>query len=143
MSTAVDKGAAIARLETYQERLEAALKLGRSAYDALFDAAPPGVGLHEIDVDGRVTRVNGRELEILGYREEQVLGQPCSKFVVMQDVSARSAAKKLAGEGLRPFVRAFARADGTPVTLAIVERYLRDAQGGIGGIRTALTPVQL
>ena len=143
MSQAPTKDEAIARLESYQERLEAALKEGRAAYDRLFDEAPPGVGLHEIDLAKNVTRVNARELEMLGYRKDQVVGQHCSKFVVMHEASDRAATKKLSGEGLKPFVRAFLRADGSSVTMALVERYLYDAKGVIVGIRTALMPIEI
>jgi len=143
LSKATTKDEAIARLEAYQERLEAALKQDRAVYDRLFDEAPPEVGLHEIDLSKNVTRVNPRELEILGYRKDQVVGQHCTKFVVMQDVSERAVAKKLDGEGLKPFVRAFLKADGTSVTVALVERYLYDAKGVIVGIRTALMPIEI
>jgi PAS domain S-box-containing protein len=143
LSQAPTKDEAIARLESYQERLEAALKEGRAAYDRLFDEAPPEVGLHEIDLAKNVTRVNARELEMLGYRKDQVVGQHCSKFVVMHEASDRAATKKLSGEGLKPFVRAFLRADGSSVTMALVERYLYDAKGVIVGIRTALMPIEI
>lgn len=141
MSQLLAKDAAIARLEAYQERLEAALQEGRVAYDRLFDEAPEAVGLHEIDLARNVTRVNARELEILGYRKEEIVGQHCAKFVVMHEASNRAATKKLAGEGLQPFVRAFLKAAGASVTVALVERYRRDAAGNIVGIRTALTPI--
>jgi PAS domain S-box-containing protein len=99
------------------------------------------VGLHEIDLAKNVMRVDPRELEILGYRQDQVVGQHCTKFVVMHEVSERATAKKLSGEGLKPFVRAFLKADGTSVTMALVERYRYDAGGKIVGIRTALMPI--
>lgn len=137
------KDEAIARLQAYQDRLDAAREQGRRAYDKLFDEAPEGVGLHEIDLAKTVTRVNARELELLGYRREEVVGQHCTKFVVMHEVSERATVKKLAGEGLKPFVRAFLRADGSSVTMALVERYLRSADGKIVGIRTALTPIAM
>lgn len=140
-TTTLTKTEAFARLDACQEKLEAALRAGRGAYDRLFDEAPKDIGLHEIDHARTVTRVNPGELALLGYRLEEVLGQPCNRFVVLNEVSARAAGKKLSGEELRPFVRTFLRADGTPVTLALVERHLRDAQGKIVGIRTALTPV--
>ncbi len=142
-TTVPSKAEAFARLDAYQERLETALREERARYDRLFDEAPEDVGLHEIDQFKTVTRVNRGELALLGYRREEVVGQPCSRFVVLNEVSARAASKKLSGEELRPFVRAFLRADGTPLTVALVERHLRDAQGRIVGIRTALTPVRI
>jgi PAS domain S-box-containing protein len=142
-TTTLTKSEAFARLDAYQEKLEAAVRVDRAAYDRLFDEAPEELGLHEIDRNGTVTRVNQRELELLGYQRDEVVGHPCSRFVVLNEVSARAAGKKLSGEDLRPFVRAFRKADGSPLTLALVERHLRDARGQIVGIRTALTGVSI
>lgn len=127
-------------LSAYQDRLDAAH--GKAAYDALFDGAPAEIGLHEIDHDKTVKRVNSAELALLGYRREEVVGHPAWRFTVLQETSQRAADKKLAGGGLTPFVRTFKRADGAALTMALVERYLRDASGTIVGIRTALTPIE-
>jgi PAS domain S-box-containing protein len=132
------KDDAIARLESYQQRLDEAAEQGRGRYDALFDQAPPGFGLHEIDAKGTVTRVNARELEIVGREADELVGKPVWQFSVMQEASRRAVDKKLAGGGLKPFVRTLARGDGTGITAAFVERYLKDAKGAIVGIRTAL-----
>ena len=135
------KDDAIARLEAYQQRLDEAQKQGRAAYDVLFDSAPPGLALHEIDARGHVTRVNAQELEVLGRRADELLGKPVWQFAVMKEASQRAVERKLAGGGLKPFVRTLARGDQAPLTAAIVERYIHDARGGIAGIRTALMPI--
>jgi PAS domain S-box-containing protein len=135
------KDDAIAHLEAYQQRLDEASKRGRSAYDALFDSAPAGVALHEIDARGSVTRVNARELEILGRRADELLGQPVWQFSVMKEASQRAVERKLSGGGLKPFVRTLARGDHTPLTAAFVERYVNDASGEIVGIRTAFMAI--
>jgi len=72
-----------------------------------------------------------------------VVGHPAWKFAVMQETSRRAVERKLAGGELKPFVRTFARADGSAVTLAIVERHVRDAAFRITGIRTALMEIAL
>jgi PAS domain-containing protein len=135
------KDEAIARLEAFQTRLDEALKRGRAAYDNLFDGAPPGVALHEIDMSGFVTRVNDPELAILGRRREELIGKPVWQFSVMMDASMRAVEKKLAGGGLRPFVRTLARADQVGITVALVERYLRNARDEIVGIRTTFMQI--
>lgn len=135
------KDDAIARLEAYQKRLDEAHAQGRSAYDALFDGAPPGFAVHEIDARGVVTRVNVRELEVLGRRADELLGKPVWQFAVMKEASQRAVEKKLAGGGLKPFVRTLMRADQTGLTAAFVERYLKDAGGEVTGIRTAFMPI--
>ncbi len=131
------KDEAIARLEAYQQRLDEAQARGRAAYDALFDGAPHGLALHEIDLQGSVTRVNASELEILGRPASDLLGQPVWQFSVMREASQRAVERKLSGGGLKPFVRTLARPDQTAFTAAFVERYLNDGRGQIAGIRTA------
>ena len=135
------KDEAIARLEAFQVRLDEAKRLGRAAYDQLFDQAPAGVALHEIDARGYLTRVNERELEILGRRREELVGKPVWQFAVMKEASERAVEKKLAGGGLRPFVRTLTRADQVGITAAFVERYLRNTRDEIVGIRTSFMPI--
>jgi PAS domain-containing protein len=128
-------------LEAFQVRLDEAQKQGRAACDAVFDAAPAGVALHEIDMAGSVTRVNDPELAILGRRREELIGKPVWQFSVMMEASQRAVEKKLAGGGLRPFVRTLARSDQVGITAAFVERYLRNARDEIVGIRTAFMQI--
>jgi len=132
------KDEAIARLDAYQQRLDEAAAQRGGRYDALFDRSPPGLALHEIDAQGTIRRVNPQELEVVGRTAEELLGKAAWTFAVMQDASRRAVEKKLAGGGLRPFVRTLTRGDGSGVTAAFVERYLKDAKGAIVGIRTAL-----
>jgi PAS domain S-box-containing protein len=136
------KDEAIARLEAYQQRLDEAQATGPASYDALFDGAPSGVALHEIDAQATVTRVNARELEILGRREDEIRGRHVWEFAVMKEASQRAVSKKLSGSGLKPFVRTLTRADGTGFTAAFVERYLSDPSGAVVGIRTAFMPIR-
>jgi PAS domain-containing protein len=135
------KDEAIARLDAFQLRLDEAQKQGRAAYDARFDAAPPGIALHEIDMAGSVTRVNDPELAILGRRREELVGKPVWQFAVMKEASQRAVEKKLAGGGLKPFVRTLTRVDQFGITVALVERYLRNARDEIVGIRTAFMQI--
>ena len=78
-------------------------------------------------------------MTLLGYESAQVLGHAVWEFVVMQDASKRSVQKKLAGEkDIKPFVRTFRKADGSPIVMLLVDRRLHDAQGRPRGIRTAM-----
>ena len=133
---------ATARVEAYQDRLEKAVATGRAAYDAAFDDPPSGVGAHEIDLSMVLKRVNSGELAILGYTREQMVGRHVTDIIVMEEASKRAIEKKFAGTlELKPFVRTFRRSDGTPVTLLLLDRHLKDAQGRVVGIRTVLTEV--
>ena len=60
------KDDAIAQLEAYQQRLEEAAGQPGGRYATLFDQAPAGVALHEIDARGTVRRVNAQEVALIG-----------------------------------------------------------------------------
>lgn len=132
--------AAATRLREYLAQLEEAQAQGPARFRDVFERPPAGIGVHELDDQGVITRVNAEELRLLGYRESQMIGRPGWEFVVMQGVSQRSIEKKLSGEKeLKPFVRTFHKADGTGVALLVLDRLIRDAHGKARGIRTAIT----
>jgi PAS domain S-box-containing protein len=132
--------AAAARLAAFLVALEQAASQGPARFREVFDHPPAGIGVHELDDQGILTRVNAEELRLLGYRESQMVGRPAWEFVVMQGASQRSVEKKLSGDKeLKPFVRTFQKADGTGVALLVLDRLIRDAHGKARGIRTAVT----
>jgi PAS domain S-box-containing protein len=130
-------------LTAYQDRLDEARKQGEKPYEEAFRSSPGGVGVHEIDNDHVVRKVNPEELRLLGYSAEQMIGRQVWNFIVMQEASQRAIDQKLKGQNhIRPFVRTFRRADGTVLTLLLVDRRLRDAAGHTVGIRTAMTQIK-
>ena len=131
--------AAAGRLREYLIELEQAQAQGPARFREVFERPPSGIGVHELDDQGIITRVNAEELRLLGYRESQVVGRPAWEFAVMQGVSQRSVDKKLSGEKeLKPFVRTLLKADGTGVAMLVLDRLIRDAHGKARGIRTAI-----
>lgn len=131
-------------LEAYQRQLDAAAVLGPEHYGRVFDASPPGLGVHEIDAHKVYRRVGRGALAILGYRAEELLGRPVVEFIVMSETAQRAIDKKLTGAiELKPFVRSFIRADGSSITMLLLDRHLKDAQGAIVGIRTVFAPIKL
>lgn len=131
-------------LEAYQGQLDAAAGRGEGEYSRAFDESPPDMGVHEIDAGKRYRRVGRGALAILGYRAEDLLGRPVFEFIVMSETAQRSIDKKLTGAiELKPFVRSFIRADGSSITLLLLDRHLKDAAGRIVGIRTVFAPLKL
>ena len=126
----------IFRLQDYAHKLEEARKQGRDKVDALIENAPEGIGVHEIDNQKVILRVSPSELRLLGFRNKSdMVGKPVWKFVVMQETAQRSIDKKMSGNlELKPFVRTYARADGTPIRLVIVDRFIQEPGGGVVGI---------
>jgi PAS domain S-box-containing protein len=129
-------------LSAYLDELDRVQKEGPLRLRKVFEASPPGVGVHELDTDMRVVRVNPEELRILGYGEAEMVGRPVWEIIVMQEASRRAIEQKLKGQrDLKPFVRSFRRKDGTAIALLLADRHLRDVRGAIVGLRTAMTEI--
>jgi PAS domain S-box-containing protein len=126
---------------TQRKQAEEALRESEGNYRELFDDAP--VGYHEIDKKGRVIRVNRRELEMLGYTAEEMLGQPVWKFVGDEEKSHQAVLAKLAGDlpVSKAFERTFRRKDGTTFPVLVEDQVLRDRDGSITGIRSTIREI--
>ncbi len=127
--------------EKERKGAEAALKESDERFRELFDNAP--VGYHEFDIEGRITRVNRTELNMLGYTSQEMLGRPIWKFIMEEEKSRQSVTGKLArrippSKFLR---RTFRRKDGMPVLASIEEQLLRDSEGKIVGIRSTIQDI--
>jgi PAS domain S-box-containing protein len=139
----LDQATATRVVNEYLDQLERMQKEGPLRLKEAFEKAPPGVGVHELDREMRVVRVNPEELRLLGYRADEMVGRVVWEIIVMQDNARRAIEQKLKGEReLKPFVRSFKKADGTAIPLLLADRHLRDLRGEIIGLRTAMTEVK-
>lgn len=140
---ALDQPTAILVVNEYLDLLERMQGEGPLRLKEAFEKSPPGVGVHELDREMRVVRVSPEELRLLGYRAGDIVGRIVWEIIVMQDNARRAIEQKLRGEReLKPFVRSFKKADGTAIPLLLADRHIRDAQGEIVGLRTAMTEVK-
>ena len=127
-------------LERFQDALDAARAKGLQAFNALFDAPPEGLSVHEINTEKTLVRVSSAHERLLGYPPDRMTGRPVSSFVILREASEMAMSRKLSSSGkLEPYVRAFVKADGTAVTLLQLDRQIYDAAGKVSGIRTVLT----
>lgn len=121
------KPAVLCLVRDITERMEAEKKIKESQEKLrnLFDYAP--VGYHEIDREGRITNVNQRELEMLGYEFEEMVGQFVWKFVVDEEKSRQYVVDKLAGK-IPPgesFERLYRRKDSSTFPVLIQDQILK------------------
>jgi len=137
-----EKGQFATVFEDITERKIAEIELRRSEerYRELYDEAP--VGYMELDGEGRITRVNQRELEILGWSAEEALGRHIWDFVEEEE-SRDIIRAKLAGlyppsKGLERFYR---RKDGSRVCVLIDDRLVKADDGRIVGIRSTIQDI--
>jgi PAS domain S-box-containing protein len=123
-----------------QERRQSgeALRLSEIKFKELFDEAP--VGYHEIDIQGRITRVNKTELEILGYTKDEMLNQYIWSFVAEKEVSQSSVDVKLTGldKSNESYERTFKRKDGILIPVLVEDKLIKNTEGIIIGIRSTI-----
>lgn len=81
-----------------KRRVAARLRESNQRFDAAFEQA--SVGIHQMAPDGRLTRVNRRQCEILGYSEEELLQKTILDITHPEDVPTTIAKMQavLAGE---------------------------------------------
>ncbi|MFN2352360.1 MAG: PAS domain S-box protein [Kiritimatiellia bacterium] len=124
-------------------RLRAELKVRESdnQYRHLFDNAP--VGYHEIDMHGVLVRVNRTELEMLGYKPEEMVGRHVWDFIEDREQSRSAVLAKLKSGAVhtQSYELVFLRRDGVPVPVLAREYAIYDEKGRMLGIRTALQDI--
>jgi PAS domain S-box-containing protein len=127
--------------ENERKRAVEALREIEERFRQIYDEAP--VGYHELDKEGRIIRVNRRELEMLGYKEEELLGRPVWKFVVEEEMTRQVIMAKIAGDVSfhETFERTYRRKDGTTLPVLIEDRIIRDKKRRIAGIRSMIEDI--
>jgi PAS domain S-box-containing protein len=104
----------------------------------LFDAAP--IGYLEIDRQGIVRRVNGRQCKLMGLLAVQVVGKHCAELIpsIDRERYREQLTRRLAGEtAILPYQREYIHRDGSKTAVEIHERLLRDNKGAVSGMRMA------
>ena len=110
------------------------------AYIELFESGP--IAYHEIDLEGKIVRVNQTELDLLGYTREEMIGLPVSEFTSDPEVSRDAVRKKMENEiVLEGFDRKYRHKDGSLINVYIDERYIYDNKRCITGIRSAMQDI--
>jgi PAS domain S-box-containing protein len=122
-----------------RKRTEDGLLKSEANFRDLFDNAP--VAYHELDTEGRFTRINRTEEALLGYTNQELRGRHSWDFIV-EKASRDATVAKLTGKvKLLPVERTFIRKDGTLVPVLTEDRLIEDAEGRITGIRTTLQDI--
>ncbi len=133
-------GIALQSMMTRLKESQEALRESEERFKDLYDNSP--AGYHEFDSEGRITRVNRTELEMLGYTEEEMLGRYVWEFIV-DETSQDSVKAKLAGKisMSKALERTYKRKDGTTIQVLIGDKLIKDKEGHIIGIRTTIQDV--
>ncbi len=126
---------------TDRQRAEETLRESEKRFRELYDQAP--VGYHEIDSEGRITRVNRTGLEMLGYTAEEMLGRYPWEFIVEKKTSTQAIRAKLKGTGElpTPYERTWRKKDGTLLSALMQDYPHLDPSGRIVGIRATVQDI--
>ncbi|MGE5313369.1 MAG: PAS domain S-box protein [Acidobacteriota bacterium] len=126
---------------TERKNAETALRESEIRFKEIFDKAP--LGYHELDAEGRIIRVNSTEAAMLGYTQEEMVGKYAWSFIEEEERSRLACLKKLRGESEpgQGFERKFRRKDGTLLYVLLDDLIIRNDEGTIIGIRTALQDI--
>jgi PAS domain S-box-containing protein len=129
-----------AELSRFLDILASAADRGARSLDQALAAPPSGFSAHEISLDKRFVRVSPGHRAVLGYSPGELIGKPVADYVVLKETSTRAMSRKLApGAVLLPYTRTFRKADGGEISLLLIDRHIKDANGVVTGIRTAFT----
>ncbi len=105
----------------------------------MFDDAP--VAYHELDTEGRYTRINRTEELLLGYTNDEMKGRHPWEFI-LEEGSRSATAEKLAGKvPLRAVERTFIRKDGSYISVLNEDRLIYGENGEVTGIRSTLQDI--
>jgi len=120
---------------------EKALRESEERYRGLYDDAP--IAYHEYNQEGRIVSVNKRELEMLGYNVDEMVGKYVWDFVVEKDKAEKSVKGRISGlvppaKGLE---RLFRRKDGTTFPVLIDEVIIKNEAGRIIGVRSSILDI--
>jgi len=110
-------------------------------FKELFDNAP--VGYHELDSKGRITWINRTELNMLGYTEEEMIGQFVWKFLENEESSKQRVFEKLKGirSPAKGEERVYRRKNQITFPAIVEEKILFDTADRIIGIRTIIQDI--
>jgi len=129
------------KCEEDRNRAQSALKESEKKFQQFYDEAP--VGYHELDPKGRITRVNRKELQMLGYSPGEMLGKPVWDFFEEEDTTRKVILAKLSGDVSfhDTFERTYRRKDGTTLPVLVEDRVMRDKENQIIGIRSTVEDI--
>ena len=119
---------------------EQALRESEERYRELFDNAP--TGYHELDRNGIIVRANQTESEMLGYKTEEMLGQPIWKFIEGEEIR-EIILGKLSGQILhgRVYERQYIKKDGNLLPVLTEDKILKNKEGKITGLRVTIQDI--
>jgi PAS domain S-box-containing protein len=127
---------------TERKRAEEALRESEARYRELFEDAP--IAYHEVDTEGIVRRVNQAECNLLGYPASEILGKHIWEFLAPEERELNTEAIRAKIRGEQPassLQRLYVRRNGERVPVEIHENLIRNQNGNVIGVRSAMLDI--
>ena len=112
-----------------RKQVEAELRRDRDQMVENLDSSP--VCIHSVGADGTILWANRAELQMLGYSSDEYVGHHISEFHVDQQAIRDLLQQMSRDEKLRNFRAVLVCRDGSPRTVAIDSKVLRDEDGHV------------
>jgi PAS domain S-box-containing protein len=127
----------------HEHEMEVKLRQSEEQYRRLFNEAP--VGYHEINLEGRIVRVNQTELDMLLYMEKEVLGKPVWHFLLEGEAVRDHILQKIHKDEFspHPFERNYLRSDSRVINVLVKDYPIRDENGKLQGVRSTIPGITL
>ncbi len=123
--------------------MEKALEQSERKYREIFENSPQGLII--LDGEGRITDVNRKLCEWLGYKRQEVIGKDHIMYPFLTKsgkiVAMRKFIQRLSGKFVEPYELEFIARDGTVFVGEIDARPIRDEKGNIVLIVVVITDV--
>jgi PAS domain S-box-containing protein len=126
---------------TKRKLVELAFEKSREEFKDLYDNAP--IGYHEIDMEGRILRMNKTELNMLGYSINEISGKYIWELTSDSKFSKEQTLKKLQNKHKNsfPYERDFLCNDGTKLPVLVKDRQILSETGEIIGSRSSVQDI--
>lgn len=128
------------QLAQLSSHLDIAQSERNDAYD-LYDHAP--CGYHSLDREGRIIKINQTELDWLGYRREELLGQPITKLFnsSSRDIFKTHFPRLLSQGMLEDFELEMVHKNGSTLTMLVQVSSILDEEGHFLSSRTTTVDI--
>ncbi|MEO0106223.1 MAG: PAS domain S-box protein [candidate division WOR-3 bacterium] len=128
---------------TQQKEMEQALEESEEKYHKIFEQSPQGFII--LDAEGRITDVNKKICEWLGYKRQEVIGKDHIMYPFLTKsgkiMAMRKFIQRLSGKYVQPYELEFIAKDGTVYIGEIDARPIKDENGNIKLIVVMVTDV--
>ncbi|MGB9721672.1 MAG: PAS domain S-box protein [bacterium] len=128
---------------TQQVDVEKALEQSEGKYRGIFEQSPQGLII--LDADGRITDVNKKICEWLGYKREEMIGKDHIMYPFLTKsgkiVAMRKFVQRLSGKFVQPYELEFVAKDGTTYVGEVDARPIKNEEGNIELLVVMVTDV--